>query len=67
MDAEAPPPATVLVDASELCLDLESIDWLARLALRAHREGARIVLRNASEELAGLIELAGLRDVLRDG
>jgi hypothetical protein len=52
------------VDAAELPADAVTLDELARLALVARRSGYRIVLRRASPELAGLIELAGLSDAL---
>ncbi len=41
-----------------------TVDSLARLALLLRREGSRLVLRHASPELAELIELMGLTDVL---
>jgi ABC-type transporter Mla MlaB component len=45
--------------------DASTIDALARLQLLASRRGLRLRLRHASPELLELVELAGLRDVLR--
>jgi ABC-type transporter Mla MlaB component len=55
---------TLCVDASELHADVAAVDALARLALLAGRYGCQISLQNASAELAELIELAGLSEVL---
>ena len=44
--------------------DLALVDALARLQLDARRRGGRLRLRNATEELRGLLELVGLADVL---
>jgi anti-anti-sigma regulatory factor len=44
--------------------DLAIVDSLARMHLGARRRGRRLVLRNVSDELRGLIELVGLADVL---
>jgi anti-anti-sigma regulatory factor len=41
-----------------------TVDSLARLALLLRREGFRLVLRHPSPELAELIELMGLTEVL---
>lgn len=64
MDAKAATPVLLTVQAAALRPDLETIDWLSRLALAARRQGGRIVVRGASSELLGLIELAGLSDLL---
>ena len=48
------------VGASDLCL----VDALARLALACCRAGAQVRLRNASDDLVRLIDLAGLTEVL---
>lgn len=40
--------------------DLATVHALARLQLRARRQGGRIVLRQVRPELADLLELAGL-------
>ena len=45
--------------------DAGAVDALARMQLMALRAGERVVLRGASEELRGLLDLMGLRDVLR--
>ena len=39
---------------------LDAVDQVARLALTARRLGVRIVLSDVCDELAGLLELAGL-------
>ena len=44
--------------------ELALVDALARLQLEARRRGWSIRLRNPGGELLGLLELAGLRDVL---
>ena len=44
--------------------DLALVDSLARLQLDARRRGGRLRLRNATDELCGLLELVGLADVL---
>jgi len=64
MDAKAANSVVLTVEASDLSADLDTIDWLARLALKTRRDGARIALHGASDELRGLIELVGLGDVL---
>lgn len=43
---------------------LALVDALVRFQLVARREGARVRLRNVSEELRTLLELVGLADVL---
>ncbi|HEX6022998.1 MAG TPA: STAS domain-containing protein [Solirubrobacter sp.] len=44
--------------------DLALVDALARMQLDARRRGGRLRLRNATDELRGLLELVGLADVL---
>jgi len=44
--------------------DATTIDGLARLQLTARRLGCQVRLRNASDELHGLLALAGLCDVV---
>ena len=44
--------------------DVHVVDALARLQLAAKRRGCSLVLRNASRELAELVWLMGLADVL---
>lgn len=44
--------------------DLAVVDVLARLQLALRREGWTLVLRDAEPDLRGLIDLAGLADVL---
>jgi anti-anti-sigma regulatory factor len=52
------------VDTADLNPDAVTLDILARFALQVRRSGYRVVLRGVSPQLAGLIELAGLEDVL---
>ena len=44
--------------------DVHAVDALARLQLAAKRRGRRLVLQNASRDLADLVWLMGLADVL---
>jgi ABC-type transporter Mla MlaB component len=46
-------------------VDVGTVDALARLQLTARRSGAFVRLRNASPELLELVDLMGLKDVLR--
>ena len=61
----AHPPSQIVCDVGALAPDVVTVDTLARLQLEARRCGAEIRLRNVSPELGRLLELAGLRDVLR--
>ena len=62
MDA---PRKTIACHVGELANpDAGTIDTLARLALTTRRLGYEIRLQRASEELAELLALAGLSDVL---
>lgn len=64
--AERPPRGPILCDAGMLAdPDLRTIDALARIQLSARRLGRELRLRNASSELAELLDLAGLRGVIR--
>ena len=54
-----------LADAGRLGLGV--VDWLARLQLVAGRLGCSIRIRGACRELVGLLELAGLAEVVRPG
>jgi STAS domain len=54
----------IRVDAADIAADAVALDALARLALVARRSGYRLVVQDASPELAGLIELAGLSEAL---
>ncbi len=59
------PGARILrVDAAEIDADAVALDALARLALVARRCGYRLIVQDASPDLAGLIELAGLSQTL---
>jgi hypothetical protein len=58
-------PEPIVVDVSAFAADVLTVDALARLQLAAQRRGARILLRNASEELRRLIAFCALGDVLR--
>ena len=44
--------------------NLDLVDRLARLRLAARRRHCRLEIRTASAELVGLLELAGLDDVV---
>jgi hypothetical protein len=44
--------------------DLEIVDALARLQLAARRNGRRVVVTRADDDVVELIELCGLREVL---
>ncbi len=59
-----PAPELLLCDVHGIAADGIAIDALARLALAARREGARVRLRGASPQLLGLVELTGLGGVL---
>jgi ABC-type transporter Mla MlaB component len=61
----APRPSTLPCDVSALAADAATIDALARLQLGARRGGHEIVLRRAPDALVDLLDLFGLRDVLR--
>jgi len=41
--------------------DLDTVDWLATAQLCARRRGGRVVVRDVSDDLLALLELAGLR------
>lgn len=59
-------PLSVALDVGHLeRADLATIDALARIALEVRRGDGRVQLRGACPELSELIELAGLRRVLR--
>jgi hypothetical protein len=60
-----PRPSTIVCDVGALTPDAPAVDALARLQLTARRLGLEIQLRNASGELRQLLDLVGLRDVLR--
>ncbi len=55
-----------LCDVTGVDPDAVTVDALARLQLAAGRQGCRIRLRNASDELCALVGYMGLRDVLSD-
>lgn len=50
--------------AAGACVDVGLVGRLARLQLTALRMGCSIEVRDASCELAGLLDLAGLGDLL---
>jgi len=64
MGVPATPPRIVECDVAGLPPDAATVEVLARLQLAARRNGCHVCLRNASEELLALLDLAGLRDVL---
>jgi hypothetical protein len=56
----------LVIDVGGLCdPDVRAVDALARMHLLARRAGCRIELRRAGRELCELVELMGLRGVLR--
>ena len=58
-------PIVLAYDVSGIdAVDEAVLDRLARLLLAARRLGVGLELRNASRELADLLELVGLGDVL---
>ena len=59
---DEPAPIVVVVRTP---VDLATVDALARLQLAALGLGGCVCLRDAPDELYELIELAGLREVLR--
>src|SRR3954447_5127094 len=70
----SPVPVVVLVDETTgevvarleaRVVDITLIGALARLQLLARRQGRRVRVRDASAELRGLLELAGLAGVIR--
>ena len=57
--------AIIVTDAAVLVApDLATIDALARLALCARRAGRATIVWNASAALRGLLQCAGLDDVV---
>jgi STAS domain len=64
-ESERAQPVVDVFDVAAIpCRGLRAIDTLARVQLEARRRGGRIVLSNASPELADLLNLTGLSDVL---
>lgn len=53
----------VSCDAGALAADASAVDALARLQLCARRQGYRVQLEGASDELLQLLAFAGLADV----
>jgi ABC-type transporter Mla MlaB component len=53
-------------DVGTVPSDAVTIEALALLQLAARRQGCRIVLRNASADLVGLVAFLGLGDVLTE-
>lgn len=63
--SEPAAPRLVICDVTALTEpDLETVDALARLELTARRQGARLLLVEACEDLCRLLAFAGLRDVV---
>jgi ABC-type transporter Mla MlaB component len=58
--------AIAFCDVRSVGCDAVTVDALARLQLAARRHGCRVRLRNASQELLGLLAFMGLQDVLPD-
>jgi anti-anti-sigma regulatory factor len=61
------PDARVVVDVGGAPADLTTVEALVRLELTARRRGCRVCLCGASPELAALLALCGLTEVLPDG
>ncbi len=61
---EASAAEIVLCDVSDVGPDAVTVDALARLQLAARRHGCSVRLRNASDDLVGLIGFMGLANVL---
>ena len=59
--------ATVVCDVGALAPDVVTAEALARLQLTARRHGRRLEMRGAGPELLGLLDLLGLRALLRPG
>jgi len=59
-------PTVALCDVQWVEPDAVTVDALARLQLAARRQGCQVRLRNASDELAQLVDFMGLADVLPD-
>ena len=57
----------VLCDATGVDPDAVTVDALARLQLAARRQGCKVQLCNASDELLELVAFMGLEDVCRNG
>ena len=58
---------TVVADVGALTADCRTLDALARIQLAVRRVGAALVLDRATPDLAALLDLAGLCDVLPAG
>jgi ABC-type transporter Mla MlaB component len=57
--------STLVCDVGVLAPDAAAVDALARLQLDARRRGYEVVLRGASSQLLELLDLCGVRGVLR--
>jgi ABC-type transporter Mla MlaB component len=55
----------VLCDVAGVSPDAVTVDALARLQLAARRQGCRVALCHASDELLDLVAFMGLEDVCR--
>jgi ABC-type transporter Mla MlaB component len=55
----------VMCDMSAAVADARTVDALARLQLAAKRSGCQVRLQSASPELRALLQLMGLREVLK--
>jgi ABC-type transporter Mla MlaB component len=60
-----PRPSTIVCDVGGVAVDATTVDALARLQLAARRLGHDVLLSDVPSELVELLELCGLRDVLR--
>jgi ABC-type transporter Mla MlaB component len=56
---------TLVCDVAGVAVDAVAVEALARLQLGARRRGCRVLIVNAPAELDELIQLFGLKEVLR--
>jgi len=62
----ASPGGDLSCDVATVPSDAVTIEALALLQLAARRKGCRILLRNATADLVGLVAFLGLGDVLTE-
>jgi ABC-type transporter Mla MlaB component len=55
---------TLICDVAGVAVDAVAVEALARLQLGARRHGCRVLIVNAPKELAELVDLCGLEEVL---
>lgn len=66
LDPEDPDRPPLALDASDVGCDLAQVDDLLRACLRARQEGFEPRLEHVSSDLAGLLQLMGLDEMLPD-